>query len=259
MKKRYFLMGIYIVFVWILAGCAGQSASKNEEIVSAQEPLSLPETTETEKSAEASETENVENSENRNETAASKTSEYQNMETTEESAEDGRAKKPPTEKDKIVADDEKGTESQGQNIAASEMEVQIHYHGFLFQKDEAVLMMNEDVSPALKELGNWMNYAESPSCAFRGLDKIYSYSGFDIYTYPDGQIDRINSIYFTDSSVSTPEGIRIGSSLEEIIIAYGNEYTEEYGVYSYTKEDSVLSFIVTDGVIESVEYMAVTK
>ncbi len=48
--------------------------------------------------------------------------------------------------------------------------------------------MNEDVAPILSGLGNYNNYAESPSCAFKGLDKIYSYSGFDLYTYPKGSV-----------------------------------------------------------------------
>ena len=72
-------------------------------------------------------------------------------------------------------------------------------------------------------------------------------------------MDYVNSVYFTDDSVSTPEGIRIGSSEADMLAAYGDQYTEEYGVYTYTKEKSTLSFIITDGVVDSVEYVAITK
>lgn len=131
--------------------------------------------------------------------------------------------------------------------------------GFLFEANGVVMGMNEEVSPILSGLGEYNNYAETPSCAFQGLDKIYSYNGFDLYTYPKGDVDYVNSIYFIDESVSTPEGIHLGSTQEEMLSAYGEDYAEEFGVYTYTKEKSTLSFLVTDGVIESIEYVAITE
>jgi len=137
--------------------------------------------------------------------------------------------------------------------------VPVAHSGFLFESNGVTMGMNEDAAPILNGLGDYNNYAETPSCAFKGLDKIYSYNGFDLYTYPKDGTDYINSIYFIDESVSTPEGIRLGSTVEEMLEAYGDSYTEEYGVYTYTKEKSTVSFIVTDGVVESIEYVAITE
>lgn len=158
---------------------------------------------------------------------------------------------------KDVETEEVKEETEGSSEA--ETVAEINHSGFLFQSGDVTIGMNEDVAPALSGLGAYDNYAESPSCAFKGLDKIYSYQGFDLYTYPKGSADYVNSIYFIDDSVSTPEGIRLGSTTEEMLAAYGEDYTEEYGVYTYTKDKSTLSFIVTDGVIESVEYIAITE
>ena len=141
---------------------------------------------------------------------------------------------------------------------ASESATEAEITGFTFITGDTVIAMNADAAPILEELGEWENYVETTSCAFKGLDKTYSYPGFDLYTYPLNGKDNVNSVYFVDDTVSTPEGIHIGSTKEEMEAAYGTDYEEEFGAYTYTKDKSKLQFLVTDGVIDSVEYTAVT-
>ncbi len=129
--------------------------------------------------------------------------------------------------------------------------------GYVFESGGIVIGMNDEAAAIVSGLGSWSNYAESPSCAYQGMDKIYTYPGFDLYTYVKDGVDYVNSVYFLDASVSTPEGLRLGSSVEEMLAAYGDGYTEEYGVYTYTKEKTSLTFIITDGVVEAIEYLAV--
>ena len=141
---------------------------------------------------------------------------------------------------------------------ASESAKEAEITGFTFVAGDTVSAMNADAAPILEGLGEWENYAETTSCAFKGLDKTYSYPGFDLYTYPLNGKDNVNSVYFVDDTVSTPEGIHIGSTKEEMEAAYGTDYEEEFGAYTYTKDQSRLQFLVTDGVIDSVEYTAIT-
>ena len=141
---------------------------------------------------------------------------------------------------------------------ASESATEAEITGFTFITGDTVIAMNADAAPILEELGEWENYVETTSCAFKGLDKTYSYPGFDLYTYPLNGKDNVNSVYFVDDTVSTPEGIHIGSTKEEMEAAYGTDYEEEFGAYTYTKDKSKLQFLVTDGVIDSVEYTAIT-
>ena len=141
---------------------------------------------------------------------------------------------------------------------ASESAKEAEITGFTFVAGDTVIAMNADVAPILEGLGEWESYAETTSCAFKGLDKTYSYPGFDLYTYPLNGKDNVNSVYFVDDTVSTPEGIHIGSTKEEMEAAYGTDYEEEFGAYTYTKDKSKLQFLVTDGVIDSVEYTAIT-
>ena len=131
--------------------------------------------------------------------------------------------------------------------------------GFAFVSDGVVISMNQDTAEFLDKLGEPLNYAESPSCAFEGLDKIYTYDSFDLYTYPDGDHDFVNSIYFTSDKARTPLGIGLGSSVDEMEAAYGTDYEEEFEVYTYTKDKTKLAFLTTDGVIDSIEYTAITE
>ena len=55
---------------------------------------------------------------------------------------------------------------------------------------EGVVMQgNQPVKPYLDKLGSDYQYSESISCAYDGMDKIYAYEDFSLYTYPDGDKD----------------------------------------------------------------------
>ena len=106
----------------------------------------------------------------------------------------------------------------------------------------------------LEQLGEPVSYFEAESCAFQGLDKTYTYEHFRIETYPKGETDRISAIIFLDDIEETQEGISIGMTKEDMEDAYGTEYEENSGMVVYTKDGKHLSFLVKDGVIESIEY-----
>ena len=123
-------------------------------------------------------------------------------------------------------------------------------------QDSCKLPMNQEFTQLASYLGEPETYFEAESCAFQGLDKTYNYPGFELVTYPIDGVDYISNIYFTDGTVSTAEGIQIGSTLEEMTAAYGEDYTENFGQYSYTDGDTQLSFLIEDGKVASVEYLA---
>lgn len=242
MRKRSYLIAAAMVLGLNLVGCSGGAGSAATQTTAAEA-----ETEETK--AEQAETE----------AAEEESSAEEKTEAASDAAETGSDAESKEESDGTGQADADVKESEAAAETPAETAAEVKHSGFLFQSGGVTMGMNENVAPILSGLGNYTNYAESPSCAFKGLDKIYSYNGFDLYTYPKDGVDYVNSIYFLDASVSTPEGIHIGSSVDEMLAAYGDNYTEEYGVYTYTNEKSTLSFIVTDGVIESVEYVAITE
>ena len=240
MRKKYWLAAAVLALAVQTAGCSGTEAA--QETAQTQESQ-----TEAETEAAAEETEAAEE-----ETEAAE-------EETEAAAEEIEAAEEETE---AAAESQESGEAETEaesSAQAAETAAAADLTGFVFQSGGVAIGMNQEAAPVVAALGGWDNYIETESCAFQGLDKIYSYAGFDLYTYPKGDVDYVNSIYFTSDAVSTPEGIRIGSSLDEVLAAYGDQYTEEFGVYTYTKDQSTLSFIVTDGIVESVEYTAITE
>lgn len=117
------------------------------------------------------------------------------------------------------------------------------------------LPMNADFAPLLAYLGEPASYFEAESCAFEGLDKTYTYDGVEIVTYPDDDVDRISYVRILNDTVSTPEGITVGSTPEEVAAAYGAASGTQY---SYEDGDCLFSVLFQDGKAISVEYTALT-
>lgn len=126
--------------------------------------------------------------------------------------------------------------------------------GYFFEYKGVQIAIEAPSAPVLKALGEPMNYFEAPSCAFEGMDKIYTYSGFEFQTYTKGDKDYISSIYFLDDSVTTPEGIGLNAALEDITKAYGTDYQQSFSQYTYTKGKCNLSFILENNEVVSVQY-----
>ena len=128
---------------------------------------------------------------------------------------------------------------------------------YVFQADGKSVAVNADMADVLAVLGEPASYFEAESCAFNGLDKTYTYSGFVITTRPDGDKDFVNSILLTDDSVTTPEGIYLGSTKSDVLAAYGSEGEDLGALVTYTKGDCVLNFVFTDDKVISIEYLPV--
>lgn len=126
-----------------------------------------------------------------------------------------------------------------------------------FDYNGVVIRMNTDVAPVLEAVGEPQECFEAKSCAFSGMDKTYFYQGIELTTYPKSdKEDYISSIYFTDDSVSTKEGIYIGSTVQQLLDAYGEDYTGNGASYTYTKEDSAIMFNVEENEVTGITYLA---
>ena len=129
------------------------------------------------------------------------------------------------------------------------------------KKEEAFSFQYEDLTINLgaeldkDKLGKELNYSETQSCAFEGLDKTYTYEHFEITTNPYKDGDKIGSIYFLDDEVTTVEGLKKGDSLAMMEEIYGKDYALENSVYTYTKGKTELQFLVQDDTIISIEYL----
>ncbi len=131
--------------------------------------------------------------------------------------------------------------------------------GYSFEYNEVNIPMNVEAAPIVEALGESVDYFEAASCAFQGLDKIYSYNGFELGTYPNGDKDYVSYVTLLDDSVSTDKGVYVGSALEEVTTAYGNEYTVEGSSYVYQLGESKLTFIVEEDTVTQITYSAIVE
>lgn len=126
--------------------------------------------------------------------------------------------------------------------------------GYVFETNDMTIAVDMDMSTIAEKLGDTENYFEEPSCAAQGTAQIYTYSSFEITTYPDGDKDLIASIVLKDDNVSTVEGVDLSMTKEDIISAYGSDYKEKGKSLEYEKDGMTLCLIMDGSNISSIEY-----
>lgn len=147
-----------------------------------------------------------------------------------------------------VTGDTPGNQTGGSEKAAGK--------GYVFQYNGVTVSVDADMAPVLEALGEPSKYFESASCAFEGLDKFYTYSSFEIETYPQGEKDYVSTIVLKDDAVSTAENIYIGSSLTDVTNAYGTDYTEQGSMLVYYKDGMKLCIFVENDAVTSIQYFS---
>ena len=116
------------------------------------------------------------------------------------------------------------------------------------------MTVDADVAPFLEALGPWLDYDESPSCFFAGKDKIYTYGGFELYTYPDAGVDKIYRIRLYDDTVATEEGVRIGDARETVVATYGEASQTFSDSLLYHGDGVYLEFFLQNDVVVEIQY-----
>lgn len=147
-----------------------------------------------------------------------------------------------------------GTGSNAGNQAGGSSEAQSK--GYVFVYNGVTVSVDGNMAPVLEALGEPADYYEAASCAFEGLDKIYTYGSFVIETYPQGDKDLVSVIRLTDDAVSTPENIYIGSTRDDVTRVYGTDYTEQGSMLVYTKDGMKLSILVENDTVTSIQYFS---
>jgi len=126
---------------------------------------------------------------------------------------------------------------------------------FFFKIDDVEVELNRNVTQVINRLGEPLGVLELPSCAFEGMDRVFRYPGADLYTYPVGDDDFVYTIVFFDDSVRTAEGgIRLGSDIQAVFDAYGDDYKFDSGMYTFTRGLTTLEFFVEGSTVMGIAY-----
>ncbi len=126
--------------------------------------------------------------------------------------------------------------------------------GYSFKAKGTEIFVDMDMSSIEEKLGEPVSYFEEPSCAAQGTARLFTYSGFEIDTYPDGEKDLVGYIILKDDTVATPEGVDLSKTKADVIKAYGENYKENGKALVYEKDGMKLSFIMDGDNISSIQY-----
>lgn len=125
---------------------------------------------------------------------------------------------------------------------------------FTFTYKGTKIALNAPAEAVVAALGEPLEYSESTSCAFDGLDKQYKYDSFYLETYPLNGKDYVYGWWFVDDLVETEEGICIGSAHADVEAAYGAENYNGSNAFQVKKGSGSLTIIVEEGVVTSIQY-----
>ena len=128
---------------------------------------------------------------------------------------------------------------------------------YSFKSGEVGFSVHHDADAVIEKLGDPIDLVETPSCGGGAEpDREYTYAGFKFNTVNENGKNLIVKIVLTDDSVSTPEGISIGSSRDEVIAAYGESFTENAsGTLTYTDGTTKLMIGIKDGAVSAIHYV----
>ena len=130
-------------------------------------------------------------------------------------------------------------------VAVGSENFAFNYNGYDFIVDTA---LDESKLPDNYEV------AMEASCAGVGLATTYKTSAFDVELRLNSD-DIITRIFLKDDTVSTAEGIHIGSTMEEVRAAYGEPAIDTGLSLAYTKGSSKLQFdFKDDGKVQFITY-----
>ena len=127
-----------------------------------------------------------------------------------------------------------------------------------FQAVGVSVALGQEYTEALgNSLGGATDVVEAPSCHYDGMDTIYTFAGFALYTYRAEDKSIIYLIELKDDTAATLEGAKVGMTAGEIEALYGTGYTESGVIRSYPLgKDATLDFTMEDGKAALIEYVA---
>jgi hypothetical protein len=142
-------------------------------------------------------------------------------------------------------------------VGSLTMSVQAASKGYQFKRNGVTISMHGAAKKFIKKAGKAQKTKVSKSCAYDGKDRVYQYKDYILYTYSksDKGAEYVNGITFRTSKVSTKEGIKIGSTEDDVLDTYGKA-KPSYGVYTYKKGKSMLQIEVEDGKVTNIRYVA---
>lgn len=129
-----------------------------------------------------------------------------------------------------------------------------------FAVNGVTVALDAEASSIIAALGTPIASAETNSCFGDGKDKVYEYTSFKVQTYSSKGTDYILSVEIyndADETVATPEGVRVGSSAEDVLSKLGEPSNRNDGqiVYLNASAKTKLQILLRDGAVTNIQYL----
>lgn len=154
------------------------------------------------------------------------------------------------------SDDQSGAGKEDNSGSGNQSGQNTAQKGYVFTYNDVSVSMDAEAASLVAALGEPKSYFEAASCAFEGLDKVYTYSGFELDTYPMDGKDYVSAVILKDDSVATAEGVVIGDAKSKLESAYGTATSTTDTLVTYEKDGMELRFILSGDSIVSIEYVS---
>ena len=118
--------------------------------------------------------------------------------------------------------------------------------------------LGADAEAVIDALGTPKATAEVGNCGGQGTLTKYTYTSIEVYVLTSGASKTIDQITLLDDSVSTPEGIKIGSTQNDVKTKCKTPTKSSDASYTYTSGNKNLKFNFRDGAVVGIDYMRTT-
>ena len=130
---------------------------------------------------------------------------------------------------------------------------------YVFKADGLTLWIGQPADGVVDDLPTVSSVLSSTSCGIPGTDYAYPCRGYRVSTTPGSAGDKdhyIKHIELTDDTLSTPEGVTIGSTREEVVSAMRSSGTPDGASgLKYVDGKTCLLFIFgADDCVTSIQY-----
>lgn len=207
---------------------------------------------ETASKAESKEESKEPSEESKPESSAEESSEEPSV---QESSEESSAPTESSEEPSVVSDlgpaasEVEISEPAAPTMGFTEADMAFIYNG-------AMVVPGSDMASALSAVGDPNSISSAPSCIGVGEDKIYSYNGFSIESFPASQGETVLNVTITGAGAATSKGVTVGMTASDIKNSYGTPSEEDDYFISYnTGSGKHLDFLMDGGKIIEIAYV----
>lgn len=146
------------------------------------------------------------------------------------------------------------TETEASKTTESASDAKSDKDAVAYTVEGVEIIPGTDFAEAKDKLGEPVKYTEAASCYYDGMDKIFTYDGFEVRTYPKDGKDMIQDLCISSDKYKTAKGVTVGMGVGEVIASYGEADEINGKMYNYYEGDKYIYFFIMDDAVKYFGY-----